>query len=602
MTQSSRTVSHKVGFDENGVPTSEEFGDVFFSAEDGLAETHYVFFESNQLEERLKKKSRVSVGELGFGTGLNFLATWALQRKCAPQTRLIYFSVEKFPLAHADLKRALSRWSEIAPVRDLFLNEYRDMSPGFHHFIFDRGKVELTLAIGDVDEMLSELQSGDGIDAWYLDGFAPSKNPGMWGKSILEKVAFHSGTGATFGTFTSVGQVRRDLESVGFKVEKVKGFSRKREMLRGIFTREKRTSVRPEREIKIVGGGIAGTALADALARRGARSVIFERRSELASEASGNPIAVIKPMLSAVPTAISELTLRGTAWVFRRMRELQDVAYSQCGAFHIPEDEEKTVRFKRGLDSHSLPQGVAEWIDAAEASRRTGIPCKVEGLWYHEAGWVAPRELSRAYVASHSGEISTIFGREILRQDLENGHWIWAGGVGLRDLVPEMNLKLRKVWGQLSSYPETQVSSSLKAVIHYGGYITPSHLGYHVVGSTHHREGTWAHDFDDTRPQIEEDRVIFDRLVQSFPDLGFDLCAVQGRAALRAATPDSLPLAGELSESGGVTSGHGSRGMIYAAISAEILASKLTGEFTPIETRLIQKLDPLRLKKSGKNN
>lgn len=215
-----------------GAPRSKEFDDIYFSVDDGLAETRHVFLQGNGLPDAWIGKDAFVIGETGFGTGLNFLATWQLFKKTsAKDTKLHFISVEKFPLSAKEIDNALKHWEELDDIREQLVVAYPDdMSCVFEH---DFGRVKLTLFFDDVVDGLKTFD--ENIDAWFLDGFRPATNPEMWTDQVFEHVGRLSKTGTHFATFTSAGFVRRGLEAVGFDVQKISGFGRKREMSVGVF-------------------------------------------------------------------------------------------------------------------------------------------------------------------------------------------------------------------------------------------------------------------------------------------------------------------------------------------------------------------------------
>ena len=201
----------QLDWDDQGQPMSREFGDVYFSRASGLEETRHVFLAHNALAERfaaLPADGRLCIGETGFGTGLNFLCAWQLFDRCAnAEARLHFVSVERYPLAHEDLARALALWPELAPWAEPLLAQYVGIHPGFQRLSFAGGRVVLTLLIGDVLDCLPQLDAR--IDAWFLDGFSPAKNPQMWTAELFAQLARLSAAGATLATFTCAGFVRR---------------------------------------------------------------------------------------------------------------------------------------------------------------------------------------------------------------------------------------------------------------------------------------------------------------------------------------------------------------------------------------------------------
>lgn len=225
-------------WDEEGQPLSSTFGDVYFSRLSGLEETRYVFLQHNQLPERfaaLQDGECLTVGETGFGTGLNFLCTWQLFRQLAPASaRLRFISVEKFPLQPNDLQQALALWPQLEELAAQLLPAYQQWLADSQSIVLDNGRVQLDLLPGDAAEQLGLLDAQ--INAWFLDGFAPAKNPEMWTDALFQQLARLSAPSATLATFTSAGFVRRGLQAVGFDMQRCKGFAFKREMLSGRFT------------------------------------------------------------------------------------------------------------------------------------------------------------------------------------------------------------------------------------------------------------------------------------------------------------------------------------------------------------------------------
>jgi tRNA U34 5-methylaminomethyl-2-thiouridine-forming methyltransferase MnmC len=214
---------HKIEWNGD-VPVSTQFDDPFYSLDNGLAESRFVFLEGNDLPDRFE--DGFHIGELGFGTGLNFLATLHAFREAGCPGKLRFTSFEAFPMPLADLKRALAVFREDLP-----------------HVIFadvDDGALPLRT---EADDFILEIIPGHAaqslpswagaVDAWYLDGFAPAKNPDMWTADLMEQVARHTAPGGTFATYTAVGEVRRALEAAGFEVTRCAGFGRKRHMTKG---------------------------------------------------------------------------------------------------------------------------------------------------------------------------------------------------------------------------------------------------------------------------------------------------------------------------------------------------------------------------------
>ena len=216
------------------VPRSLRFGDLYFSDLDGLDETKYVFLNGNKLPEIWRCTDEFTIAETGFGTGLNFFATWQLwSENSTPNSKLIYYSIEKYPLTISQITKSISHWTDLKPLLKEFKKDYASTEVNSQTILFDKGSVTLNLFFGDVRNVLS--QATFSCDAWFLDGFAPSCNPEMWSDDVFREVARLSKKGSRLATFTAASHVRRGLMDVGFNMLKIPGFGRKREMLTGRF-------------------------------------------------------------------------------------------------------------------------------------------------------------------------------------------------------------------------------------------------------------------------------------------------------------------------------------------------------------------------------
>jgi len=219
----------------DGQPYSTAFDDVYFSSDDGLLETEYVFIQGNALTSRWQSLAdgNFTILETGFGTGLNFLCACKAWLDLAPANAMLNFtSVEKYPLNPADMHKALQHWPALQPIADALLTQYETLLNTGTATLFNN-RIRLRVLFGDATECLSKINTK--ADAWFLDGFAPSKNPQMWQPALFEQMARLSHSETTFATFTSAGIVRRGLAATGFKVNKQPGFGKKREMISGYF-------------------------------------------------------------------------------------------------------------------------------------------------------------------------------------------------------------------------------------------------------------------------------------------------------------------------------------------------------------------------------
>ncbi|TAJ64275.1 tRNA (5-methylaminomethyl-2-thiouridine)(34)-methyltransferase MnmD, partial [Brevundimonas sp.] len=289
---------------EDGAPRSGRFDDVYFSREDGLAETRAVFLAGCGLPGGWAGRERFTVAELGFGTGLNIAALLDLwRREGSPGGRLHLFSIEGFPLAREEAARALSAWPELAEAAEALLAVWPEPRPGFHRLDLPAFNAVLDLAVGEVDRALAQWTGR--ADAWFLDGFAPSSNPAMWSDAVMDAIAARSAPGARVATFTVAGSVRRALGERGFEVAKRPGHGRKRERLEAwLPAAADEAAAVPS--VAVVGAGIAGAALARAFADTGLRATVIEADRPGAG-ASGFPAALVTPRLDAGDSGIAAL-------------------------------------------------------------------------------------------------------------------------------------------------------------------------------------------------------------------------------------------------------------------------------------------------------
>lgn len=220
------------------VPRSEIFDDVYFSARSGLEETRHVFIAGNDLYHKLPAlgQSIFTVAETGFGTGLNFLETWRLFEEAAPERAGLRFcSFELYPLNPDTVRLALAPWkAEFGGRLERLAESWPEATPGWHVLGFGP-RISLRLYHGEALDGLREMEPSRTVDAWFLDGFTPAKNPKMWRPEIYAEMARLSGEGTSFATFTAAGRVRRGLAAAGFDVERQQGYAGKRHMSRGVF-------------------------------------------------------------------------------------------------------------------------------------------------------------------------------------------------------------------------------------------------------------------------------------------------------------------------------------------------------------------------------
>ncbi len=633
---------------QDGQPVSRRFGDVYFSRASGIEEARHVFLHHNHLEERwraLPARARFVIGETGFGTGLNFLCAWQLWNECAPDAILHYVSIEKYPLTADELAQTLSLWPQLGPWRDALLAQYRDLPPGWHRFVFD-GRVTLTIAVGDIAEVMPQLDMQ--ADAWFLDGFAPARNPEMWSANTLDAIAHHSHTGSTFATYTAAGEVRRGLQAAGFIVERVKGHGSKREMLRGTLQRapiparkaawyrRPSTLQHTDHRAIVIGGGLAGTSAAASLAARAWHVTLIERHATLAAEASGNPQGILYTRLATQPTPLRSLVVSGYCHTLRLLRRgvLSNDDWRLCGLLQLASDEDETAR-QRKLLEQNFSSSLFRTVNSIEASALSGVQLARGGLYFPDGGWVDPAALCRAF--SNDPRITLRLETEALRLQRVGSEWevhganasiasapvvIIAGARDTTNFEATQYLPLKTIRGQLSLLPQTPDSAQLRTIVCGEGYVAPARDGVHTLGATHKFRDT-AIDIrvEEHRENISMLNTLAPALYEVLHAAVRDADTLHGRAGIRVSTPDYLPIVGPLVDAAAfanvygdlrhdatldldtpapwlpglyVSTGHGSRGLITAPLAGEILASYIGKEPAPLCAQVMQAIHPSR--------
>ncbi|WP_129972537.1 MULTISPECIES: bifunctional tRNA (5-methylaminomethyl-2-thiouridine)(34)-methyltransferase MnmD/FAD-dependent 5-carboxymethylaminomethyl-2-thiouridine(34) oxidoreductase MnmC [unclassified Pseudomonas] len=641
----------QLDWDDQGRPRSRVFDDVYFSDQSGLDETRYVFLEQNRLAERfaaLSAGGRLVIGETGFGTGLNFLCAWQLfEQHAVAGARLHFVSVEKFPLSPADLQRALALWPDLKPFSDQLLKHYVAIHQGFQRIVLDNGRVTLTLLIGDALEQLPQLDSQ--IDAWFLDGFAPAKNPEMWTAELFAELARLAAPGSTISTFTSTGWVRRLLNAAGFKMKRTPGIGHKWEILRGEFLGwpegvappaaakpwfARPTALTGDRRALVIGAGLAGCATAASLAARGWQVSLLERHDAVAQEASGNPQGVLYLKLSAHGTALSQLIVSGFGYTRRLLETLQrGTDWDDCGVLQLAFNEKE--RERQTQLAAAFPEDLLQWLDQPDAQARAGIGLAHGGLYYPEGGWVHPPALCQAQAAQPG--VTLLTHQEAIELRKLDGQWqafdgerliatapvvVLAGAAEIKRFAQSADLPLKRIRGQITCLAQTTQSQALSTVVCAEGYVAPARFGEHTLGA--------SFDFnnDDLTPTTAEHLGNLAMLEEISTDLVArlhigepDADSLQGRAAFRCTSPDYLPIVGPLSDREAFTaayralskdarqvpdtpcpwldglyvnSGHGSRGLITAPLSGELLAAWLDKEPLPLPRAVAEACHPNR--------
>jgi len=634
-------------------PFARNFTDVYFSRDQGPAESQYVFLQQNNLEKRWKNWTEPRafvVGETGFGTGLNLLVAMDSFLKAAPENaRLHWITTELYPLTPEDLERAHAFWPEFKAFAQLLQQNYPLAISGFHRLNL-HPRITVDLLLGDAASNLSGLAGK--ADAWCLDGFAPSKNPSMWTEQLFTAIANASHPGTTFATFTAAGIVKRGLQNVGFTVNKVAGFGRKREMLNGTFNsstpKQRRasyqsssTTLSTDKPIAIIGAGLAGLFTAQALTKRGFKVDLYEAGTP-GSGGSGNRQGALYIKLAVDTNPSSRFYLAGLEYSRRCLTDLDpnQQLWSPTGVLQLAMNEQEARRQQKFLKTQHLPDALIKAVNQAQASELAGSTTSSGGLFYPKAGWVKPKKLCE-HLAGTLSNLTLYNHRAVTdltpaKPGNEKAAWQLTTAKGSKNyqqvviccataakhLSPCQWLTVKSIRGQVSYLPLEKAylnhQSPPYTVVCGKGYALPPSNATLCFGATFDIEDSNLTLREaDQQKNKQELAAVLPGLLAELPVTG----PLDGRVGFRCASPDYLPLVGRLpaieawqknydpaqadfavsdfpndwAHAGlWLNLGHGSRGLASIPISAELLASQLTGEPAPFEKELVNYLNPAR--------
>ncbi len=646
-------VAGRVEFDDEGVPCSPEFGDRYHPRQGALAQARQVFLSGNGLPARWRSRHRFVVLETGFGLGNNFLATWRAWLDDAERCEQLHFiSIEARPLSRDDLA-GLPRDDELAPLAAQLTAAWPPLTCNLHRLTFEAGRVQLLLAFGDVAAWLPQIVAS--ADAFYLDGFAPARNPQMWEPRLFKAMARIAAPEATAATWSVARPVRDGLHAAGFAISLAPGSGGKREITvarfaprfaprgsarRGIATVESARRAGPHEPVAIIGGGLAGCAAAWALAELGRASVLLERGAALAGEGSGNAAGIFHAVVHrhdgrharfhraaafegrhAVATAIAAHGVRG----------------SMSGLLRIEPRAANAVELQATLDELGLPGDLVRAVSPDEGSALAGLAVAAPAWYFPGGGWVDPRGLARSYMARAAGRSEVRCGTNIaaLRRDGDlwqlldpSGRVVATAGVVVLanagaaiDLLGGPSWPVSRTRGQISSFAadDWPAARQPRLPIAGCGYLLPTVDGHLWFGASSQA--------DDADPVLRADDhrgnvARLAGLLASPPSI--DIAAVSGRVGFRWSSADRLPLVGAvpLAAAGAALGlgcdaaatsprpdqprfaprapglyafiGLGSRGIAASALGGQVLASWVTGAPMPIEADLIDAIDPAR--------
>ncbi|MBO9686200.1 FAD-dependent 5-carboxymethylaminomethyl-2-thiouridine(34) oxidoreductase MnmC [Roseateles chitosanitabidus] len=623
----------RVDFTDAALPRAPEFDDPYHSPAGAFAQARHVFLSGNGLPGRWRGRARFVVLETGFGLGNNFLATWAAWR-ADPQRceRLVFLSLEKHPLTREDLARAHATSPEPALARQL-LDAWPSLTPNLHALDFEEGRVRLLLAFGDARDWLPELVAQ--VDAFYLDGFAPAKNPTLWEVGVFKQVGRLAADGATAATWSVARGVRDGLSAAGFTVEKLPGLAGKWSMSAARFTPRHRVPTPPGRaaiapeaqHVLIIGAGLAGAACARVLTREGLRCTVLEAGPSCAAQASGNPGGLFHGTLHAEDGPHARFNRAAALATQRELRRMSDrLPWLQWGLLRVERQPQALDEMRALLARCGLPDDYVQALEAEAADARAGITLGQPAWFFPGGGAVSPPALVQAWLADERIELRVNAPVAALRRDEASSRWsavdmrgeviasadavVLCGGIGSGSLAAAWSAGPEWPWvsqrGQLSLMAAAASPPRLAMPVAGLGYALSLPDGRLCFGA--------SADPGDLDPALRETDQAqnLQRLGQLLPSSDIpDQLPLAGRVGWRSLVPDRLPIVGALPMAAPdqraeqvrfwprqpglmVMGALASRGLTWATLCAELLAAQLTGAPWPIEASLAEALDPAR--------
>lgn len=633
--------------DADDPPRSRAHDDIYHPRSGALAQARHVFLDGGGLAARWRGRERFVVLETGFGLGNNFLATWAEWRSDPERCRRLHFiSIESTPPTLADLA-SVPRDPSLSELADALASGWPPRVWNLHRLAFDDGAVELLLAFGDAAAWLPQLLAS--IDAFFLDGFAPARNPAMWDARLFKAMARIAAPAASVATWTAARAVRDGLSAAGFEVELAPGRHGKRDITRATFAprfmpRAGRRRIDlpgaadgasgDDEPVVIVGAGLAGCALAAALAEHGRASLLIDRGTEIASEASGNPAGLFHGVVHAADGRHARFhraaALAAQAEVARAIVR-HGVAGSVDGLLRLePGAAPDGSSLQAIVDRLGLPADYVCSLSAAAAGELAGLRLAAPAWLYARGGWVDPRALARAWLADAGSRVTQRLDCTIASIRRTHDHWtlfdddggtvgtastvVFCNGSGALGGSATSSWPVRRQRGQVSAVESTEAPGGMPALPLTGsGYVLPAIDGRVWFGST----AQW-HDDDpavrvaDHQENLERWRRLIGAAPRGLPG------HVSGRTSWRWVSADRLPIIGAVpalddARTNGPASSRldqprfvarapglfvfaalGSRGIATAALGSRLLAATITGAPSVVESDLIDAVDPAR--------
>ena len=595
----------KVEWTENSSPYTLLSENLYLCGQSKIDNRRHIFFGGNNFAERwgTEKNLSFTIGETGFGAGLNFLITaqaWLKYRGLRKTGTLNFVSTENSPLPKKDLIRILSLVPEFSELANDLIACYPPPISGIHRLYFEDKNIVLTLMYGDAYDMFSSIKNSEHpffervnnpiFDAWFLDGFTPKNNPDIWTIDLFKVIANLSQTGTTFSASTSENLVKKRLIQVGFSSENITHSKSKIAYTSGQFIDQKNQDIPKESwsptlynsphkapwyltpEIKkpskviVIGGGIAGCSTARALAERGISVIVIERHKRVAQEASGNKQGVLYPKLSSSISEISRFGISSLITASKFYKNFLDNKKSKifgdrCGVIILPKKSNDIENFKR--ISSIYPNDFVRLIINKELDKKAGLSLSHRfGLFFPQLGWISPPEVCNSLIQHPLISIKNAEVEDIqLKKTPGSKDESWIAIDDTEKLLATADaivvacsfeskkfyqtnyLPLTRVRGQTSAIPTNDKICRLKTVLCGKSYFLPTHKETHTLGATYSaNENQISNREEDHEKNINQLGALDQSLAKNFDTI--DISSLGGRTSFRCTTPDFLPIVG----------------------------------------------------------
>ena len=578
----------------------------------------HTYLAANDLPQRWQGQDRFVIADTEFGTGLNFLVAWQAWQADPQRCRRLHFiAAQSQPPSRTALAEQQAAWPEFADLANQLQADWPPATPGMHRLQLAGGQIILTLIFGPSADAWRAVDAS--VNAFFLSNASPA----VLAESC-RALARLAAPAATLSAPVSDDRLLAALKAVEFAVEPRPGHDNHGLLLRGDF-RSRRPDRHPgpaERRAIVIGAGIAGSTTAHALAAAGWQVTVLEQANAPATGASGNLAGVLRPLPSADDNRLSRLTRAGYLATRALLAHLPGARWSPCGVLHLGREPLHEAQQQRAVEQLGWPVEMLQFIDRAAASEKLGWPVDTGGWWFPNGGWVQPGSLCRAALGAFPERITLRTTAAVDRLHWAKNEWqalaangsllatapvlIMASGAAAPGFAQFAWLPQRAARGQVSLLPAA-ATPPLDYVLCKLGYAMPDIDGQRLIGATLQTGDAEAN------PRLIDHQENLARLNLSLPGFAanIDPASLAGRVGFRPMSPDRLPIVGAVPDPIAAAAnsrlhnlprqpglwcvqGFGARGIVWSALMADLLVSRLEGEPLPLENDLVDACDPGR--------